>query len=56
MIEPSPVTIVLFLLAIGLYFFAPPISLVLAGLGVVFELAGWISLFKDHRRAKEKES
>jgi hypothetical protein len=42
--------------AIAVYIFAPPLGLGMAGLGVLFELAGWISVFKDHRRGEEKET
>jgi hypothetical protein len=56
MIKLRPITLVLFLLAIGLYIFSPPLGLGIAGLGVVFELAGWLSHFKDHRKSKEKET
>jgi hypothetical protein len=42
--------------AIAVYIFAPPLGLGMAGLGVLFELAGWISLFKDRSRGEEKET
>ena len=56
MMKLQPITLVLFLLAIAVYIVAPPLGLGLAGLGVVFELAGWITLFKANRRGKEKET
>ena len=56
MIKLRPVTIVLFVSAIAVYVFAPPLGLGMAGLGVLFELAGWISLFKDRSRGEEKET
>jgi len=42
--------------ATAVYIFAPPLGLVMAGSGVLFELAGWISLFKDRSRGEEKET
>ena len=56
MTRPKNITVIFFLLAIAIYFIAPQIALGLAIIGLLFEAAGWISLFKDHKRSTEKES
>ena len=49
------VTIVLFLIAIALYFVAPQVAIGLAAIGLLFEAAAWISLFKGRERSKHEE-
>ena len=49
-------TIVLFLIAIALYFIAPRVAIGLAAIGLLFEGAAWISLFKGREGSKNEKS
>ena len=50
------VTIVLFLISIVMYFFAPQVAIGLAAIGLLFEAAAWISLFKGREKSKHEKS
>jgi len=50
-----PVSIVLFLLAVAAYIIAPPLAVGLFAVGFLFELAGWVSVFRDHQRDKNRD-
>lgn len=56
MTTPRKITIALFLIAITLYVIAPALALGLVLIGMLFEIAGWISLFKDYKQSKEKRT
>jgi len=56
MIKLKPLTIILFLCAVAAYIVAPPVGAGLLGIGVLFELAGWVSVIRDHQHEKKEDS
>jgi len=56
MIKLGPVTIILFFSAVAAYFVSPLLRVGLFVIGLLLELAGWISIFRDPQRGKNKDS
>ena len=56
MTKPRYIAFVLFAIAIVFYFVAPRVAMGLVVMGLLLEIAGWISLFKRHEDSGEKES
>jgi len=52
MFKLRPVTIILFLAAVAVYIVAPPLGVGLFGVGILIELAAWLSAYRDYKRER----
>lgn len=56
MMKLKPLTIILFLCAVAAYVVAPPVGISLFVIGLLLELTGWVSVFRDHRLNNNEDS